>query len=274
MGRKVKIGLIQTGVKLGDIKYNIENAVKMISKAAEDGANIVCLPELFATGYNLNVLGTKITSLIEDHEEYINAEMGKAAKENGVYVIAPAGETRGIPGVVYNSALVYSDEGEYMGSFAKSHLWAGERFHFCEGNDYPVFDTKYGRFGIIICYDVGFPETARIMMLEGAELLFVPSAWRIEDVDMWDLNLPQRALENLFFTVGVNLVDNEQGMKLFGKSKVCNPRGTVIKELPLNEANAYAVVEIDLDDVRRQREEIPYLKDRKPFLYSRIVEID
>ena len=130
-----------------------------------------------------------------------------------------------------------------------------------------MFDIKLQnksiKISIMICYDAGFPESCRSLALQGAEIVFCPAAWRIQDVDMWDLNLSQRALENLLFVVGVNRFGHEGDLELFGKSKICNPRGRVLKELPMDRESV-EVFEIDLMDVECFRIEIPYLRDRKP----------
>ena len=271
MSRKVKIGMIQLQSKLGDVKHNVNHAIDKIKEAAEQGAQIVCLPELFATGYDLTQLKEEIIDMSAKNYKYIKDEMSRAAKEHGVYLIAPFGEVRDEPGIVYNSALFFDDEGELLGSFAKSHLWALDRLYFREGTDYPVFDTKYGKVGILICYDAGFPEASRVLMTKGAELVFYPSAWRVEDEDIWDLNMRQRALENVYFSVGVNSYDPSETTKLFGKTKICNPRGKVLEELPKNE-EALSVFEIDMDEVQSQRNDISYLRDRKPHHYTAIVQ--
>lgn len=271
MSRKVNIGIIQMESKLGDVKHNVNKAVKYIKEAAEKGANIVCLPELFTTGYNLEILKDRIVELGLEYYDFIMEELSKAAKENKVYVIGGFGEKRDLEGILYNSAVLFDDNGEVVGSFAKSHLWALERFYFREGNEYPVFETKYGKIGIMICYDAGFPESCRSLCLNGAEIVFIPSAWRIQDEDMWDLNNSQRALENILFTVGVNRVGMEENLHLFGKSKICNPRGTIIAELP-KDKESIVVKSIDLEDIDKFRNTITYLKDRKPSIYNRVIE--
>ncbi len=270
MSRKIKIGIAQMQSQLGEVEKNVAKAQEMIAQAASQGADIVCLPELFATGYNLAVLKEKIISLSVENYSFIHNAMSDVARENKVHVIAPFGEVREVPGVVYNSALLYDDEGKVLGSFAKSHLWALDRLYFREGNEYPVFDTKLGKIGILICYDAGFPETSRTMCVKGAELVFYPSAWRVQDEDIWDLNMRQRALENIYFTCGVNMYDPSETTQLFGKSKICNPRGTVLAELPKNE-EALGVFEIDLDQVNEHRAQIPYLLDRRPEMYMDIL---
>ncbi len=267
MSRKVKIGMIQLESALLDVRKNVERAKEKIKEVADEGAQIVCLPEMFATGYDLKNLKEKIVDESLAQFEYIKEEMSQAAKDNGVYLIAPFGEVREVPGVLYNSALFFDDQGTLIGSFGKSHLWALDRLYFREGSEYPVFDTKYGKVGILICYDAGFPEASRAMCLNGAEIVFYPSAWRVQDEDMWDLNMRQRALENIYFTVGVNSYDPSESTQLFGKSKICNPRGKVLTELPKNE-EAQRVFEIDLDEVATQRTDISYLRDRRPDCYG------
>lgn len=270
MSRKVKIGIIQMQSKLADVTENIERAKQKIKEVANQGAQVICLPELFATGYDLVKLEEKIAEMSIETYSYVKEEMSQAAKDNEVYLIAPFGEVKDVPGIVYNSAFLFDDEGNEVGSFQKSHLWALERLYFKEGTEYPVFDTKYGKIGLLICYDAGFPEPSRILCLKGAEIVFYPSAWRVQDEDMWDLNLRQRALENTYFTVGVNQYDPSEATQLFGKSKICDPRGKVLTELPKDE-EASIVYEIDLDEVKNERRDVPYLRDRKSHYYSELL---
>ena len=275
MDRKIRVGIVQFEGKLGDIFSNIAHARDLIDSVASKGADIVCLPELFATGYNLSLLEGKTIALGNAHYEYIVDEMAKAAKDNRVHLIAPVGRKTGVEGILANSALLFDANGELMGYFDKSHLWALERLYYKEGNTYPVFSISLPnttvKIGIMICYDAGFPETCRSLALQGAEVVFCPAAWRIQDVDMWDLNLSQRALENLLFVVGVNRFGHEGDLELFGKSKVCNPRGRVLKELPMNKEDI-DVVEIDLMELERFRTDIPYLRDRKPHIYGKLLK--
>lgn len=271
MSNKVSIGLIQMNSGRGEVEANIEKAEKMIAEAAEKGSNIICLPELFSTGHHLATLKEKTNELGMKYFEETVRSMSNAAKEHSVYIIAPFVEERELTGVAYNSALFFDKDGSLTGSMAKTHMWALERFYFKEGSEFPIFETEFGKIGIAICYDAGFPEVSRSLCLQGADIIFVPSAWRIEDEDMWDLNLPQRALENILFTVGVNAVYKDEDLNLFGKSKVCNPRGKVLKELPKNE-EMVEVVEIDMDDLVKYRTDISYLRDRKPEIYHHLTD--
>lgn len=265
--RNVHVGIVQFEAVLGDVPANIRKAEQLIEEAAQKGANIVCLPELFSTGYNFNILGEKFNEISLEHYEDTYEALANAAKKSDVYLIAPFSEKRELEGIIYNSALVFDRDGKKLGSYAKTHLWAQDRLFFKQGTDFPVFETEFGKFGIAICYDVGFPETCRTLCLKGAEYVFVPAAWRIQDKDMWELNLPQRALENIFYTIGVNRVGKEGDLHMFGKSKVCNPRGKVIAELPEDEEKV-EVVTIDLNALNEYRTQISYLRDRNPHLYE------
>ncbi|UWD50048.1 carbon-nitrogen hydrolase [Clostridioides difficile] len=263
MSRKVKIGIIQQHSVLGDVKKNIEKAVEMIDDLGNQGADIICLPELFATGYNLEYLGgIKTLDLIREHNKYIEESMSEAAKRNNVYLISPYGTLEKDSTHVFNSAVIFDRQGNMMGEYCKNHLWSLEAVYFKAGEKIDVYDADFGKFGVMICYDAGFPEVARELMLKGSEIIFIPSAWRIQDEDMWDLNVSQRALENTVYTVGVNLVSNDPNLILFGKSKICNPRGTIISQLDTYREK-YILAEIDLDEIEKYRNDIPYLKDRK-----------
>lgn len=271
----VRIGMVQFSGKLGCVEENLCQAKQMIAEAVSKGAQIVCLPELFVTGYNLSLLAERTIELGFLWHDKIIAEMAETAKACSVYLIAPMGRKTSIPGVLANSAMLFAPDGSCQGYFDKTHLWALEGLYYQAGKDYPTFTLNIGgdsvTIGLMICYDAGFPESCRSLALNGAQIVFCPAAWRVQDMDMWDLNLAQRALENLLFVVGVNRVGHEGDLHLFGKSKICNPRGHVVAEIPFDQEEV-GVFEIDLGDVARFRAEIPYLRDRKPSLYGALVE--
>ncbi|MGE5553051.1 MAG: nitrilase-related carbon-nitrogen hydrolase [Betaproteobacteria bacterium] len=264
--REVKVGLLQMECILGDVGANLDRAERLIAEAAKQGAQVACLPEMSTTGYNPALLGARFADLAVQPGGPEVQRLRRAATAHGLWLIAPAVERRE-DGRLYNSALVISPQGELVGSYAKTHLWAGERLYFTPGQSFLTIETPFGHFGVMICYDAGFPEVARALMLKGAELIFLPAAWRIQDKDIWDLNIAQRALENTLFVAAVNRVGQEGDLHLFGNSKVADPRGRVLFELPADR-EAVAVVSVNLDLVAELRREIPYLRDRRPDLYS------
>ena len=175
-----------------------------------------------------------------------------------------------VAGVPFNSSVVIDRGGNLMGTYDKQHLWALERFYFRSGCDTPVFDTDFGRIGVMICYDMGFPEVARMLALQGADLILCPSAWCEEDMDVWDVNVPARALENTAFVAAVNRYGVEDRLVMPGHTKVCNPRGHVVAELA-EEAEGVLHVELDLGEVVEYRQRSPYLRDRRPDLYDLVL---
>jgi len=265
MSRLVRVALGQMESRLGDVIYNIEKAEHHIAEAAGAGADIVCLPELFATGYNLKVLRKQVVDLSRDYYELTISRMSAAAEKNKIYLIAPFGVPRNDK-YIYNAAILFDSKGQQVGNYYKTHTFELEKQYFFESDDYWVFDTAFAKIGILICYDVGFPEAARHLCLKGAEIIFIPSAWRIEDKNAWFLNIPSRALENQLFTVGVNSCGREGNLHLFGKSMICNPWGHKCIELDYDRETT-AVCTIDLGLIGKGRQEIGYLKDRRPEIY-------
>ena len=264
------LALVQFESVLCDPAANTEKACRMIAEAAAKGADLVVLPELFSTGYQLNSVGPHIPELAEPVDGPTVRALQEAARAAGCYVVAGVPLTYELEGVAFNSAVVIDRAGEVMGTYDKQHLWALERFYFRSGSDLPMFDTDFGRVGVLICYDLGFPEVARMLALQGADILVCPSAWCAEDMDVWDINVPARALENTVFLAAVNRYGVEDDLVMPGHTKVCNPRGQVVAELE-EEAEGVLHVELDLASVRGFRQRSPYLRDRRPDLYDYVL---
>ncbi|OUO90603.1 acyltransferase [Gordonibacter sp. An230] len=268
--RAAHLALIQFESVLCDTAVNVEKACRMIAEAAAQGADLVVLPELFSTGYQLDIVGPRMPELAEPVDGSTVRALQDAARAGGCYVVAGLALTHMLAGVAYNSAVFIGRDGELMGVYDKQHLWALERFYFRAGADCPVFDTDFGRVGVMICYDMGFPEVARMLALQGAELVVCPSAWCAEDMDVWDVNVPARALENTVFVAAVNRFGEEDGLVMPGHTKVCDPRGHVVAELT-EEAEGVLHAHIDLGTLAAARQTSPYLRDRRPDLYDAVL---
>lgn len=266
MARSLKLGLIQMDCRLKDKKYNVEKAVAMAKEAAHKGAELVVLPELFNTGYHPLVIGKEWFDLAEDYNGPTVQKMCELACSLGIYIVAPLAFQSELTGVIQNSSLLIDDQGQIIGKHDKIQLWATEALFFKAGREFKVFPTKWGKVGLLVCYDVLFPELVRKFALKGAELLVLSAAWRDIEEDIWDTVLPARALENTIFLAGINRVGVEEELKMFGKGTIVNPRGHVLKHGPANKE--YILVhEIDLDDVSENRKELYYLKDIRMELY-------
>ena len=269
MTQNVTIALIQCDTVLGDKKKNIEKARELIPKAAEQGAQIVVLPELFLTGYDL---GERYLKVAEKADGPSMQEFCRMAKDNSVYLQVGYVEEREIPGVIYNSVAFISPKGNMLGSYAKTHLFAGERMFFSCGDDMPVYETEYGAFASIICYDIGFPELSRVFALKGAQCLLVSAAWGDFDEDIWDNNLIARSTDYLMYMAACNRQGIENGtLHLIGKSKFMAPRGHVIKEAK-KDADEILVATLDLSTIREERHRCLYFLDRRPELYELLAQ--
>ncbi|MCC3145308.1 hypothetical protein LJ207_08230 [Halanaerobium sp. Z-7514] len=259
--RQLKVALIQLKCELGNLEKNKEKILKHLAEAKLKGADIACLPELATTGYNLDLLGSDIYDLsVKIKADYLK-DFFNFAEEKKINLILPL-SLKEENGDIYNTALVINRQGKIVGRYDKAHLFLHEKSFYNSGESYHIFELEGVKFGIIICYDLGFPEAARKMALEGAEILFVPSAWRIQDIDVWDLNTRQRALENNFFLCGVNRVGSEEDLYLFGGSRVVNPHGKLTASA--SEGNEEVLVtEIDLKEVEAARDYYQYLSARR-----------
>lgn len=186
--RKVKIAIGQMKVEQGDTQKNLDKIIEIIIEAADRGADLVCIPELAYTGYFLE--STQLQELAEPIDGPFVQTLRKVAKEKGVFVIAGYAENVNIPGRMYNSAIFVDDKGSVVGNMRKLYSWGQEKLKFHEGTELPVFDTPLGKIGIMICYDVEFPEPARIEALKGAEIIVVPAVWSIP-AERGRLTLPE-----------------------------------------------------------------------------------
>jgi predicted amidohydrolase len=241
------------------VEANRESAVKMVEKAAEAGARLAVLPELWPTGYHLT--SREFEELAETSRGETISLFQRIAADRKLVMVVPFAEKR--EGRLYNSAAVIEHTGKLVGIYRKSFLWGEEKRIFTPGpKSYSVFDTSLGKIGILICYDAEFPEPARLLALQGADVIAVPSVWSLEAESRWDIQLPARALDNTVFVLGVNTI----GEGSCGKSKLTAPDGRVLMEAP-REEETVLIGEVDLSLIRQTRTKIPYLNDYDPALF-------
>lgn len=266
-----RIALAQFESELCDPASNVAKAITMIRRAGEHGDDMIVFPEMFTTGYELSIVGPRIPELAESLDGPSITALRAAAKAAEIYVVAPMALYHDdMPGVPFNSAVLIDRAGEISGVYDKQHLWALERSYFRGGNGTPVFHTEFGTIGIMICYDMGYPEVARMLALKGAQIVLCPSAWCEPDHDVWDINVPARALENTVFLCAVNRYGHEKDLYMGGHSKVCDPRGRVVAELG-EEPDELLEIDLDLDMIVTNRQTSPYLRDRRPELYADVL---
>lgn len=250
-----KVAAVQMNCDLGKIENNLNAVEKMIREGACQGALLIVVPELFDTGYRTEEKDELIAGTIPGPT---TNRIFKICEELNIYVIGTTLEkTNGKP---FDTAFLVGPQG-LVGIYRKNALWDKENERFQKGSfEYPVFDIGFCKVGIQICYEIGFPEGARILTLQGADVIAYPSAFGIARLYAWDLATRSRALENGNYVIACNRSGTEKGETSFaGNSRIINCRGDIVAQAEAE--NQVIVAEVDLNLVKEQREAIPYLKD-------------
>ncbi|WP_223068638.1 nitrilase-related carbon-nitrogen hydrolase [Paenibacillus caui] len=260
----VKLALVQFESVLMDVSANVQKGVRFVREAARQGADLIVFPELAVTGYNTDVIGDRYHELAEDLDGFSVKSFSEAARKHRINIVIPMA-LRQAEGSITNSAVVIDRSGAVAGTYSKIHLWEDERKYFKPGDDCSPFEMDFGKLGILICYDAGFPEAARTLALQGAKLIVTPSAFSLEDKHRWDIYFPSRALENTCFVGGVNGVGG--GLRLFGNNKFAGPRGELVLDASLNNEEMQ-VLEIDLNEATECSKQTPYLRDLRMDTYG------
>jgi len=271
----------------GDKGQNLEKAIAGIKEAAGNGAQIICLQELFTSLYFCDVEDYENFQLAEPVPGPSTERLGKLASELNVVIIASLFEKRA-QGLYHNTTAVIDADGSYLGKYRKMHIPDDpayyEKFYFTPGDlVYKVFKTKYAMIGFLICWDQCYPEAARITSLMGAEILFYPTAigWATsqseetnsEQYNAWQTIQRSHAVANGVHVVSVNRVGTEQNgaMKFWGGSFIANPFGKVLYNAS-HENEETPVFEIDLSKTDQYRTHWPFMRDRRIDSYQPITE--
>ncbi len=287
MARTVRCGLIQTRNVLGPDrelgaikKAMIDRHVTLIGEAARKKVKILCLQELFYGPYfcaEQEARWYHLTERVPDGPTI--TLMRKLAKKHRCVIVAPIYEEEQ-PGIYYNTAAVIDADGSYLGKYRKTHIphckpgfW--EKFYFRPGNlGYPVFETAFAKIGVYICYDRHFPEGARALGLNGAEIVFNPSATVAGLSEyLWKLEQPAHAVANGYFVGAINRVGTEAPWNIgefYGQSYFCDPRGRIIAEAP-RDKDAVVVADLNLDMIEEVRSVWQFYRDRRPDAYGDLV---
>lgn len=281
--KKVRIGLIQQADS-GSKSTNISNAIEQIKIAAADGANIICLQELFASHYFCDQELHSNFSLAEEIPGETTTLLQQVALESGIVIIASLFEKRAA-GLYHNTTAVIDADGTYLGKYRKMHIPDDpgyyEKFYFTPGDlGYQVFETKFAKIGVLICWDQWYPEAARITSLMGAEILFYPTAigWEPSDTpeikneqyQAWQTIQRSHAIANGIHVVAVNRIGREADTDFWGGSFVANPFGTVLYQASHDKQETH-IQEIDLSQSEHYRTVWPFLRDRRIDTYAPIV---
>jgi len=284
--RQFKLGLVQMAMS-PDPAENLDRALSRIREAAGAGAEVVCLPELFRSPYFCQREDARLFDLAEPVPGPSTEALGRVARELGVVVVAPLFERRA-PGVYHNSAAIIDASGDLVGLYRKMHIPDDpgfyEKFYFSPGDlGFRAFDTRAGRIGTLICWDQWYPEGARLTALQGAAVLFFPTAigWhpREKEIhgrgqqDAWRTIQRSHAIANGVYVAVVNRVGHEAppeggpGLEFWGSSFVCDPFGLVVAEASMDKEEIL-IADVDLGRIEEVRRNWPFLRDRRIDAYA------
>jgi beta-ureidopropionase len=255
---------------------NLDRAEELLKEAARQGAQVACLQEMFATWFFAQKLDYQAQDLAEPIDGPTVSRMRDVAKALGLYLVVPFYE-RVMAGELYNAASLVDPTGTILGVYRKHHIPMAshfqEKFYFRPGNvGYPVWETPLGRIGIMICYDRHFPETARALGLNGAEIVFVPTATTLRGFSrsVWEVELRGHAIANGYFVGGVNRVGTEFESQYYGASVFVDPIGEIICQAGDDEE--VLVADFDVARLEEVRRAWPFYRDRRPDSYKRLLE--
>lgn len=285
--RKVKLGLIQLSCG-PDPKQNLDKTLRKVAEAASKGAKIICLQELFLSQYFCQIEDHKYFKLAEKIPGPTTEVLCKWAKRFGVVIIASLFEKRA-EGLYHNTAAILDADGKYLGKYRKMHIPDDplyyEKFYFAPGDlGFRVWRTRYATIGVLICWDQWYPEGARLTALQGAEILFYPTAigWHPSEKakygkaqhSAWETIQRSHAVANGCYVAAVNRVGHERpdggdGIEFFGQSFVADTSGQLMAKAGMHREEIL-VVEVDLDRVNETRTHWPFLRDRRIDAYSEL----
>jgi N-carbamoylputrescine amidase len=286
---KVTLALVQMRCS-ADPEENLDKALQKISEAAGRGAQIVCLQELFTSQYFCQIEDHKYFQLAEEIPGPSTDKLCALAREKGVVIVASLFEKRSA-GLYHNTAAVIDADGTYLGKYRKMHIPDDpafyEKFYFTPGDlGFRAWDTRYGRIGVCICWDQWYPEAARLTALQGAQILFYPTAigWHPGEKaeygkrqhDSWETIQRSHAIANGCYVAVPNRIGHEApdggpGIEFWGQSFVADPSGQIVAKASVD-GEEILLSEVDLDALDTQRTHWPFFRDRRIDAYSDIVK--
>jgi len=293
-GRIVRVGLTQMAAS-ADLKQNLRHQLKLLEQAASGGAKILCTPELFTSQYFCQVEDHRFFKLAETIPGPSTDALGKLARKHKAVVVGSLFEKRA-SGLYHNTAVIIETDGSIKGIYRKMHIPDDplyyEKFYFTPGDTgFRAWDTSYGKIGVLICWDQWYPEGARLTALQGAEILFYPTAigWHPSEKaeygnaqhESWELIQRSHAVANGCYVCSPNRIGlekilgadgkpvSEEGIEFWGQSFVAGPNGQIIDKASANKEQVL-VVDCDLEKVEFSRTHWPFLRDRRIDAYGNL----
>jgi predicted amidohydrolase len=273
--QEITVAVVQMHPLLGKVEDNLIAMGKFVDKiCTEQKTDLIVFPELATTGYELGLRFTDVAERVPGPAVNLLAQR---AADYSTHIVFGLVTKEKVESTIYNAAAVIGPDGEILGEYRKLHLPGEERLAFRPGYRLPVFETTFGLVGVMLGWDLAFPETARCLALDGAELLCVCANWghspaeeRDGYLGEWRTYVQARALENAVYVAAANRIGEEYSYQFIGDSMVVGPRGEVYASID-EEIEGYGVATIDLDAVRKTREDLQLIQCRSPQAYRPIV---
>jgi predicted amidohydrolase len=254
---------------LGQMEDNLIKMGELITRiATEQPVDLIVFPELITTGYEVGPHFPQMAQRIPGPTVNLIAQR---ASELGVHVAFGMVSKEKVESILYNTAVLIGPDGDLVGQYHKVHLQGEEQIAFRPGYRIKALEADFGTVGMMVGWDLAFPEVARSLALDGAELMIVCANWEQPHSDEWRVYLLARAYENVVFVAAANRIGEEPSYTFFGQSAIVGPRGKTYARVD-EPTEGYAVARIDLDEVRHYREETQILQCRRPSAYRAIVK--
>ena len=272
---EISVAVVQMFPQLGKVEDNLITMGKYVDQiCTEQNVDLIVFPELATTGYEM---GLQFTDVAERPTGPAVNLLAQRAADFSTHIVFGLVTKEKVESTIYNAAVVIGPDGEMLGEYRKLHLPGEERLAFRPGYRLPVFETTFGQVGVLIGWDLAFPEAARSLSLDGAELICVCANWghppaqdRALFVEEWRTYNQARASENALYMVASNRIGEEYSYRFLGDSMVVGPRGEIYASID-EEIEGYAVATIDMDKVRKTREDLQLIQCRVPPAYRAIV---
>jgi N-carbamoylputrescine amidase len=282
--KSVTIALLQQ-TRNKNIEQNLEVTIQEIKNSAKMGAQIICLQELFRSQYFCQKENSDGFKLSETIPGPTTNTLSKLAQDLEIVIICPLFEKR-TEGIYHNTAVIIDADGSIVGTYRKMHIpddpYFYEKFYFTPGDKgFTSFPTRYGRIGILICWDQWFPEAARLVTLSGAQFIFYPTAIGYHENDTlevkrqisaWETIQKSHSIANGIFLASINRVGKEDNITFWGKSFVCDPFGEIIDQAG-ETTSENLIVKCDLLKIEKSRQDWPFLRDRRVDAYQNLDQI-
>jgi predicted amidohydrolase len=269
---KIKVALVQISCNRGNKAENIKKIESKVTKAKQQGAELVIFPELSVTGYTMRDQIYELAETIPGHSTTV---LEKIAKKTGTHIIFGMPElSEKTQATIYNAAVLVGPDGfigKYRKMYLPTHSVFEEKRYYRPGYQTAVFETELGKIGLIICYDIFFPEVSRLTRLKGAQLIVCISASPATRRTFFETLTAARAIENTAFLAYVNLVGIEDGLQFWGGSRLVGPNGKTLVQAKYDEEDL-VIGEINYADIRPTEAFVPILKDLRPELFDKLKE--